>query len=196
MLNLDSELLFSGDGGTTEPSRESHRRGIELAAYYAAVRRPHNSTYSRSARRSDNMQPCASHFACGHLRFGHSRLATFSTSRIPREEWSGARTERTQALCADHCGYADPVYKDCLNTRVQSTGQNGRLRVRLPVREKHKQRTEAKATFRNGTLLPSASPRSPIAKSCATGFPLPSIEFRKSVSILHIVHVPLNIQGQ
>jgi outer membrane receptor protein involved in Fe transport len=36
-LNIDSELLFVGDGGTTEPSRESHRRGIELSAYYTPV---------------------------------------------------------------------------------------------------------------------------------------------------------------
>ncbi len=36
-LNLDSELLFVGDGGTTEPSRESHRRGVELAAYYSPL---------------------------------------------------------------------------------------------------------------------------------------------------------------
>jgi len=36
-LNLDSELLFVGDGGTTEPSRESHRRGVELSAYYSPV---------------------------------------------------------------------------------------------------------------------------------------------------------------
>src|SRR5262249_62431219 len=33
-LGLDSELLFVGDGGTTEPSHQSRRSGIELAAYY------------------------------------------------------------------------------------------------------------------------------------------------------------------
>jgi outer membrane receptor protein involved in Fe transport len=33
-LKLDSELLFSGDGGTTEPSRASRRTGVELSAYY------------------------------------------------------------------------------------------------------------------------------------------------------------------
>ena len=36
-LNLDSELLFVGDGGTTEPSRESHRSGVELSAYYSPL---------------------------------------------------------------------------------------------------------------------------------------------------------------
>jgi hypothetical protein len=36
-LDLDSELLFVGDGGTTEPSRESRRRGVELSAYYAPM---------------------------------------------------------------------------------------------------------------------------------------------------------------
>ncbi len=36
-LKLDSELLFSGDGGTTEPSRASRRTGLELSAYYSPV---------------------------------------------------------------------------------------------------------------------------------------------------------------
>ena len=34
VLKLDSELLFVGDAGNTEASRESHRQGIELTAYY------------------------------------------------------------------------------------------------------------------------------------------------------------------
>jgi hypothetical protein len=34
-LSLDSELLFVGDAGTTEPSRPSHRAGFEWANYYA-----------------------------------------------------------------------------------------------------------------------------------------------------------------
>lgn len=34
-LDIGSELVFSGDSGTTEPSRASRRRGIELAGYYA-----------------------------------------------------------------------------------------------------------------------------------------------------------------
>jgi hypothetical protein len=33
-LSLDSELLFVGDAGNTEPSRASQRRGLELTAYY------------------------------------------------------------------------------------------------------------------------------------------------------------------
>jgi hypothetical protein len=36
-LDLDSELLFVGDAGTTEPSRPSGRRGIELTADYSPV---------------------------------------------------------------------------------------------------------------------------------------------------------------
>jgi hypothetical protein len=34
-LALDSELLFVGDAGTTEPSRPSERRGVELTADYS-----------------------------------------------------------------------------------------------------------------------------------------------------------------
>ncbi len=33
-LKFNSELLFTGDGGTTEPSRATARRGVELGAYY------------------------------------------------------------------------------------------------------------------------------------------------------------------
>jgi len=33
-LELDSELLFVGDAGNTEPSRKSERQGLELTAYY------------------------------------------------------------------------------------------------------------------------------------------------------------------
>ena len=38
MLRLGSELVFSGDDGTTSPSRPSARRGIELANYYQPIR--------------------------------------------------------------------------------------------------------------------------------------------------------------
>ena len=36
-LKLDSELLFIGDGGSTEPSRASRRTGVELSAYYNPI---------------------------------------------------------------------------------------------------------------------------------------------------------------
>jgi outer membrane receptor protein involved in Fe transport len=34
MLNLDSELVFTGDGGTTEPSAASRRAGLTIANFY------------------------------------------------------------------------------------------------------------------------------------------------------------------
>jgi outer membrane receptor protein involved in Fe transport len=34
-LDLDSELVFVGDGGTTEASRASEREGIEIGVFYA-----------------------------------------------------------------------------------------------------------------------------------------------------------------
>jgi hypothetical protein len=36
-LELDSELLFVGDGGITEPSRESRRHGVELGAFWTPL---------------------------------------------------------------------------------------------------------------------------------------------------------------
>ena len=38
-LNIDSELLFVGDAGTTESSRPSRRQGVELGLYYFAAQR-------------------------------------------------------------------------------------------------------------------------------------------------------------
>lgn len=37
-LDLDSELLFIGDAGTTEASRESERSGLEIAAIWSPIR--------------------------------------------------------------------------------------------------------------------------------------------------------------
>jgi outer membrane receptor protein involved in Fe transport len=37
-LVMDSELLFTGDAGTTEPSRPSLRRGVELSAHWSLLR--------------------------------------------------------------------------------------------------------------------------------------------------------------
>jgi len=37
MLNLDSELLFTGDAGITEPSAASRRRGVTFANFYRPV---------------------------------------------------------------------------------------------------------------------------------------------------------------
>jgi outer membrane receptor protein involved in Fe transport len=36
-LGLDSELLFSGDAGITEPNRKSRRRGLELSAIWSPL---------------------------------------------------------------------------------------------------------------------------------------------------------------
>jgi hypothetical protein len=37
-LHLDSELVFSGDAGTTEPSRPSRRTGVEWTNYYSPLK--------------------------------------------------------------------------------------------------------------------------------------------------------------
>ncbi|HTO73652.1 MAG TPA: TonB-dependent receptor [Gemmatimonadales bacterium] len=39
VLDLDSELLFTGDGGTTEPSAASRRYGVTLANFYRPIPR-------------------------------------------------------------------------------------------------------------------------------------------------------------
>jgi hypothetical protein len=57
-LDLDSELLFVGDAGTTEASRPSRRRGVELTADYAP--RPWlklDASYANSSARFTDPDP-------------------------------------------------------------------------------------------------------------------------------------------
>lgn len=56
-LDLASELLFVGDAGTTEPSRPSHRMGVEWAGHYKASRAmtfDFDMNWSRSRFRNDD----------------------------------------------------------------------------------------------------------------------------------------------
>jgi len=56
-LRLDSELLFVGDAGNTEPSRPSKRDGVELGLYYFASKNLSGElemSYTRSKFRNDD----------------------------------------------------------------------------------------------------------------------------------------------
>jgi hypothetical protein len=57
-LDLDSELLFVGDAGTTEPSRPSRRRGVELTADYSPLPWLHlDASWARSFARFTDDDP-------------------------------------------------------------------------------------------------------------------------------------------
>ena len=61
-LDVDSELLFVGDAGTTEPSRPSRREGIEWGTYVKASRHvtaDFDITWSKARFRDDD--PVGSH---------------------------------------------------------------------------------------------------------------------------------------
>jgi hypothetical protein len=61
-LDLDSELLFVGDGGTTEPSDKSRRSGVTLASFYRPV--PHlslDADISFAHARFGGVEPGADH---------------------------------------------------------------------------------------------------------------------------------------
>ncbi len=61
-LDLDSELVFSGDGGTTEASRPSRREGIELQNFYTP--RPWltiDADYAFSRARFSDFDPVGDH---------------------------------------------------------------------------------------------------------------------------------------
>jgi hypothetical protein len=61
-LDLDSELVFSGDGGTTEASRPSRREGIELQSFFTP--RPWltiDADYAWSRARFSDFDPVGDH---------------------------------------------------------------------------------------------------------------------------------------
>jgi hypothetical protein len=56
-LDVDSELLFVGDAGTTEPSRPSRREGVEWASYFKPARSvtaDFDVTFSKSRFKNDD----------------------------------------------------------------------------------------------------------------------------------------------
>lgn len=62
LLDLDSELVFSGDGGTTEASRSSRREGIELQSFWHP--RPWlsiDADYAYSRARFTSFDPVGDH---------------------------------------------------------------------------------------------------------------------------------------
>ena len=57
-LTLGSELIFQGDAGTTSPGRPSHRRGIELADFWAPTPElTYDFDYSTSSAKFTNYDP-------------------------------------------------------------------------------------------------------------------------------------------
>lgn len=82
-LDIDSELLFVGDAGTTEPSRPSRREGIEWASYFKpsrSVTADFDLTLSRARFKNDdpagNYVPgAASRTASGGIAYAEGRLS-------------------------------------------------------------------------------------------------------------------------
>ncbi|TDR43323.1 outer membrane receptor protein involved in Fe transport [Tahibacter aquaticus] len=84
-LKIGSELVFSGDGGTTEPSFPSQRHGLELSMYWQA--RPWlaiDADYARSMARFDG-NPAGSRIANAI-----ERVASVGVQAKGNGRWSGS----------------------------------------------------------------------------------------------------------
>jgi outer membrane receptor protein involved in Fe transport len=82
-LNLDSELLFVGDAGTTEASRPSHRNGLEWSNHYVAASGwlvDLQLAWSRSRFRDDAPQ---GNYIPGSIE----RVASFGVTYDPGGKW-------------------------------------------------------------------------------------------------------------
>jgi outer membrane receptor protein involved in Fe transport len=113
-LELDSELLFVGDGGITESNRASKRRGVELAAFVMPVDwLTIDADYAVSHARFTQFDPAGDRIpnAVGKVVsigltadhpsgwFGGARLRYFGSA--PLVEDNSARAESTQIVNAD-----------------------------------------------------------------------------------------------
>lgn len=84
-LKIGSELVFAGDGGTTEPSYPSTRTGIELSAYYRPL--PWlliDADYARSRARFSNANP-----AGNRIPNAVERVASVGAEFSGPDRWSG-----------------------------------------------------------------------------------------------------------
>ncbi len=120
-LNLDSELLFVGDAGATEPTTESRRRGVTLANFY---------------------RPVPSLAFDADVSFAHARLrgVPVAESRIPGAlenviaagvTWGQARSGLYSAVRVRHFG-AYPLIEDNSSRAQATTLVNADAGVRLP----------------------------------------------------------------
>ncbi|MES2129324.1 MAG: TonB-dependent receptor [Pseudomonadota bacterium] len=114
-LDVDSELVYVGDAGTTEAGPASHRRGIELSNYYKAkpwLALELDLAYAR-ARSADGS------FIPGAVE-GVAQLAATITRRGP---WSGALRLR-------YFGPRPLVQDNSVRSRASAT-VNGRIAYRI-----------------------------------------------------------------
>ncbi len=128
-LNLDSELLFVGDGGTTEPSDKSRRSGVTLSNFYRPLPQLSlDADVSFARARFAGVEPGADHIP-GALE---NVLAAGAT-------WAPRKTGPFGALRVRHFG-SYPLIEDnsvraTATTLLNADGgyQLGRIRVQASV---------------------------------------------------------------
>jgi hypothetical protein len=123
-LALDSELVFSGDGGTTEPSRASRRTGVELGAFAAPladlvvdadVAWTHarftdpDPAGDRIPNAVETVVSAGASYDAGHGAFGGMRLRYFGPA--PLIEDNGARSHSTLLLSLEGGWHVSPTLK-------------------------------------------------------------------------------------
>ncbi len=117
-LNLDSELLFVGDGGTTEPSAGSKRQGVTLANFYRPIPRLSlDADVSFAHARFHGVEVGQTHVPgalesvfAGGIAWSPLRQGLFASARVRRfgsyalTEDNSVRSTATSLLSAD-AGY-------------------------------------------------------------------------------------------
>lgn len=118
-LNIGSELVFAGDGGTTEPSYPATRHGIELSAYWqSSAHWLVDADYARSHARFSTANPAGT-----QVPNAIERTASLGV------QWSGAG-RWSAALRGRHLGPA-PLNEDGSARSRSTTVFNARASVRV-----------------------------------------------------------------
>lgn len=118
-LLLGSELIFQGDAGTTSPGRPSHRRGIELANFWAPTpEMTYDFDYSTSSAKFTNYDPV------GELVPGSVKdVLTLGVTAEERKSYAGIRLRYfgPQPLIEDGSVSSNPTTTVYLQAGIKPT---------------------------------------------------------------------------
>ena len=131
-LNLDSELLFVGDGGTTEPSAASKRQGVTLANFYRPVPRlSFDADVSLAHARFYGVQVGQAHVPgalesvfAGGIAWSPVREGLFASARVRRFGSYALSKDNSVRSTATSLLSADTGYQLHNGVRVQLTALN------------------------------------------------------------------------
>ena len=118
-LNFDSELVYVGDAGTTEPGRPSQRTGLEWSNHWRPTRHFFaDLSLAWTRPRYSDTSPAGS-----HILNAPRRVANLTLALIDQAQWSGS-------LGVRHVGPSPLIEDDSVRSR---SGMTSHLRIQRKI---------------------------------------------------------------